>query len=183
MCPRAEGGAAAMTDPKPWAFELEAYIREGEPGQAKKSRDWSCAIGLQAVDGLTPSKYLLATAREHIEGGLTIEQVQKRIAAYYDRRNERTHGELENEEADVVSSRIAMILGLRLKKCALSIIHCLYRVGMWNSFQSMPDPYSSGAPSPRSRLPEADENSPSTWPSVGMTRRISAGASGASVCM
>lgn len=100
-----------MTDPKPWAFELEAYIREGEPGQAKKSRDWSCAIGLQAVDGLTPSRYLLATAREHIEGGLTIEQVQKRIAAYYDRRNERTHGELENEEADVVSSRIAMILG------------------------------------------------------------------------
>ena len=72
--------------------------------------------------------------------------------------------------------------GLRLKKCALSIIHCLYRVGMWNSFQSMPDPYSSGAPSPRSRLPEADENSPSTWPSVGMTRRISAGASGDSVC-
>ena len=111
-----------MTDPKPWAFELEAYIREGEPGQAKKSRDWSCAIGLQAVDGLTPSKYLLATAREHIEGGLTIEQVQKRIAAYYDRRNERTHGELENEEADVVSSRIAMILGeVHLLACRMEV--------------------------------------------------------------
>lgn len=74
-------------------------------------------------------------------------------------------------------------LGLRLKKCALSIIHCLYRVGMWNSFQSMPDPYSSGAPSSRPRLPGGDESSPSTWPSVGMTRSISAGASGASVCM
>lgn len=73
--------------------------------------------------------------------------------------------------------------GLRLKKCALSIIHCLYRVGMWNSFQSMPDPYSSGAPSSRPRLPGGDESSPSTWPSVGMTRSISAGASGASVCM
>ena len=102
-----------MTDLKPWAFELEAYIREGEPDQAEKSRNWSCAIGLQAVDGLTPSRYLLATAKEHIEGDLTIDEVQRRIASYYERRDERTQAELENEEADVVSSRIAMILGER----------------------------------------------------------------------
>lgn len=100
-----------MSELQPWAFELEEYILEGEPDQAKKSRDWSTAIGLQAVDGLAPSRYLLDTAREHIEGGLTIEQVQKRIASYYNRRSERTQAELENEEADIVSSRIAMILG------------------------------------------------------------------------
>ncbi len=52
---------------------------------------------------------------------------------------------------------------------------------MWNSLQSIPVPYSSGAPS--SRLLGADANSPSAWSSVGMTRRISAGESGDSVCM
>lgn len=100
-----------MSEMKPWAFELEKYILEGEPDRAKKSRDWSTAIGLQAVDGLTPSQYLLDTAREHIEGELTIDQVQERISSYYNHRDERTQTELESEEADVVSSRIAMILG------------------------------------------------------------------------
>ena len=107
-----EGG---MTDEsmKPWALELEEYIREGEPNRVQKSRNWATAIGLQAVDGLTPSRYLLDTAKEHIEGKLTIGEVQELIGSYYDRRNERTEDELQSEEADIVSSRIAEILGER----------------------------------------------------------------------
>ena len=71
-----------------------------------------------------------------------------------------------------------------VSKSVLSrVIHCLYSVGMWNSFQTIPDPYSSGAPSSRLCSFEADANNPSTWSSVGMTRRISADGRGDSVCM
>ena len=46
---------------KNWQFELEEYIRQGEPERAEKSEAWKTAIGLQAVDGLKTSKYLLDT--------------------------------------------------------------------------------------------------------------------------
>ena len=35
-----------------WQFELEEYIKQGEPDRAEKSEAWQTAIGLQAVDGL-----------------------------------------------------------------------------------------------------------------------------------
>ena len=57
-----------MSAEKNWQFELEEYIKQGEPGQIEKSEAWQTAIGLQAVDGLKTSAYLLATAKEHIEG-------------------------------------------------------------------------------------------------------------------
>ncbi len=100
-------------DMRSWASDLEGYIRQGEPEQAQKGRNWAMAIGLQAVDGLSPSQYLLDTAKEHIEGRLTIGEVQKLVESYYERSGERTEEELQSEEADVVSSRIAEILGER----------------------------------------------------------------------
>ena len=66
-----------------WQFELEEYIRQGEPDRAEKSQAWQTAIGLQAVDGLNTSAYLLDTAKEHIEGKITIDEAQKRIHSYY----------------------------------------------------------------------------------------------------
>ena len=53
---------------KNWQFELEEYIKQGEPERAEKSEAWQTAIGLQAVDGLKTSDYLLDTAKDHIEG-------------------------------------------------------------------------------------------------------------------
>ena len=41
-----------MSEDKRWQFELEEYIRQGEPEQAEKSEAWQIAIGLQQVDGL-----------------------------------------------------------------------------------------------------------------------------------
>ena len=46
-----------MPEDKNWQFELEEYIRQGEPSQMEKSEAWQTAIGLQAVDGLKTSKY------------------------------------------------------------------------------------------------------------------------------
>lgn len=98
---------------KPWGFELEEYIREGEPDKAARADAWQTAIGLQAVDGLEPSRYLIETAQEHIVGDITIDEAEQRIEGYYRAKDQRTQSELATEEADVVSSRIARILGER----------------------------------------------------------------------
>ena len=85
-----------MSVEKNWQFELEEYIKQGEPGQIEKSEAWQTAIGLQAVDGLKISAYLLDTAKEHIEGKISIDEVQKRIQSYYEQRTDRT--EIENNQ-------------------------------------------------------------------------------------
>ena len=96
---------------KNWQFELEEYIKQGEPDKAEKSEAWQTAIGLQAVDGLNTSDYLLDTAKEHIEGKITIDEAQKRIHSYYEQHSVRTETESETKEADIVSARIAKLLG------------------------------------------------------------------------
>lgn len=78
-----------------WQFELEEYIKQGEPDRAEKSEAWQTAIGLQAVDGLNTSAYLLDTAKEHIEGKITIDEAQQRIHSYYEQRTTRTEIEMK----------------------------------------------------------------------------------------
>ena len=41
---------------------FKKYLKESEPDKASKGYAWSTAIGLQAVDGLRPSRYLIDTA-------------------------------------------------------------------------------------------------------------------------
>ena len=94
-----------------WNLELSQYIKQGEPSQVEKTKVWKTAIGLQEVDGLKPSKYLVETAKEHIEGNINLEEVKKRIDNYYKVLYSRKLEEKENiEEADKVSVRIAEIL-------------------------------------------------------------------------
>ncbi len=100
-----------MPDLRNWQFELEEYIRQGEPDQVERSAAWKTAIGLQDVDGLKVSDYLLDTAKEHIEGSISIGEAQKRIETYYEERTERFNMEDESREADTVSTRIAELLG------------------------------------------------------------------------
>ena len=96
---------------KNWQFELEEYIRQGEPERAERSEAWQTAIGLQAVDGLKTSEYLLDTAKEHIEGKITIDEAQRRIHSYYEQSSTRTEAQSETKEADIVSARITKLLG------------------------------------------------------------------------
>ena len=42
--------------------EFEEYKKLGEPDKREKSEIWETAIGLQQVDGLKPSQYLIDTA-------------------------------------------------------------------------------------------------------------------------
>ena len=91
--------------------DFDEYIRQGEPGRIKKAAAWKTAIGLQDVDGLKPSEYLVDTAKRHIEGDITIEQVKGLIDTYYKSRQGRLSAEEERtEEADKVSANIAKIL-------------------------------------------------------------------------
>ena len=92
-----------------WNLELSEYIKQGEPEKQEKAKTWETAIGLQDVDGLKPSEYLLDTAKEHIEGNINIDEAKKRINSYYEQSNERNN-EDNTEEADKVSVRITEIL-------------------------------------------------------------------------
>ena len=94
-----------------WKLELNEYIRQGEPDKVDKSYAWKTAIGLQDVDGLKPSEYLIETAKEHIEGKISITEADKRIYSYYEERKDRDEIEEDTKEADIVSVRIAKLLG------------------------------------------------------------------------
>ena len=93
-------------------MDFEEYIRQGEPSRAERAQAWRTAIGLQDVDGLKPSAYLIDTAREHIEGGISLREVRQRIESYYESRTARedTGSDERTKEADTVSYRIAELL-------------------------------------------------------------------------
>lgn len=101
----------ADKDNKNWQLDLMEYIRQGEPDQTEKSVAWKTAIGLQDVDGLKTSDYLLKTAKEHIEGKIDIKTAQSRVQSYYKERQIRDEIEEGTREADIVSTRIAELLG------------------------------------------------------------------------
>ena len=89
---------------------FKEYLRESEPDKAHKGYAWSIAIGLQAVDGLKPSKYLIDTAIKNIEGKITMKEAQNLIDSYYEERPVHLSDDERTEEADKVSLRIAEIL-------------------------------------------------------------------------
>ncbi len=89
---------------------FKEYLKESEPDKVSKGYAWSTAIGLQAVDGLKPSKYLIDTAIANIEGEITIKEAQKLIDTYYEEKPVRLSDEERTEEADKVSSRIVELL-------------------------------------------------------------------------
>ncbi len=94
----------------PYELDFEKYIRNSEPAKKEKTYAWSTAIGLQQVDGLTPSKYLFETARRNIDGEISIAEATSIIDSYYESKTDRADDDERTEEADKVSSRIAQIL-------------------------------------------------------------------------
>ncbi len=98
----------------PYELDFEEYIRNSEPAQKEKTYAWSTAIGLQQVDGLTPSKYLFETAKRNIDGEISVAEATSIIDSYYESKSVRKDDNGgRTEEADKVSSRIAQILSER----------------------------------------------------------------------
>ncbi len=88
---------------------FEEYLREKEPKKKEKGYAWRTAIGLQAVDGLNTSEYLIETAKKNIEGDITFEEANNLINSYYKENIAHTTTD-RTEEADKVSVRIAQLL-------------------------------------------------------------------------
>lgn len=57
--------------------DFDKYYEATEPGMSERAHAWATAIGLQEVDGLKPSKYLIATAKRHIEGEISQEEARR----------------------------------------------------------------------------------------------------------
>ena len=90
--------------------ELGGYFKAEEPGRRERAEAWATAIGLQKVDGLTPSQFLFDTAKDHIEGRITQNQARRRIHDYYAAQAEVARPDPEKEEADKVSERIVAVI-------------------------------------------------------------------------
>lgn len=89
---------------------FDEYLRQGEPSQKESAENWKTAIGLQAVDGLQPSAYLIDVAKRNIEGEISLDESRKLIDSYYQSKTVRTPKDEDEEEADKVSANIAKIL-------------------------------------------------------------------------
>ena len=88
---------------------FKEYIKQSEPNKRDKGYAWHTAIGLQAVDGLKTSKYLIDTAIKNIEGDISIDEAQELLNTYYEE-NPKADTDDRTEEADKVAVRIAKIL-------------------------------------------------------------------------
>ncbi len=86
---------------------FEEYIHQGEASQYEKAQAWKTAIGLQAVDGLTPSAYLVDLAKRNIEGQMSLQALHTLLENYYE-----SHPNHEDRtvEADIVSLRMSELL-------------------------------------------------------------------------
>ena len=85
------------------------YIRQGEPSKAERALTWQTAIGLQKVDNLEVSKYLVDAARKHIEGDIKLSEVRNLVHSYYEAKGAKANASRERE-ADDVSVRITELL-------------------------------------------------------------------------
>lgn len=91
--------------------KFEQYLASGEPGVEERARNWSMAIGLQDVDRLKPSEFLLEQAKANIEGKISSEEVGKRLEEYYSQKSIREKAEADGTfEADHVADRINLLL-------------------------------------------------------------------------
>ena len=88
---------------------FKEYIKQSEPNKRERGYAWHTAIGLQEVDLLKTSKYLVDTAIKNIEGDISIDEAQKLLDTYY-KENPKANKDDRTEEADKVAVRIAKIL-------------------------------------------------------------------------
>ena len=90
--------------------DFDQYAEAKEPGRRERAYAWATAIGLQDVDGLKPSEYLLKTARRHIEGEITQADARRFVDEYYETKE--AHDLPDSvREADKVSARMISIIG------------------------------------------------------------------------
>ena len=89
----------------------ENYIIENETTDSNKKREyWETGIGLNKVDNLEPSKYLLDLSKKNINGELKYYEIEDLLKTYYETKNISDEKTRNEKECDLVSLRIANIL-------------------------------------------------------------------------
>ena len=90
-------------------LDFGKYYEAPEPGRRERAYGWATAIGLQDVDGLRPSQYLIDTAKRNIEGEISADDARRLVDEYYEVKGEHEIPE-DTVEADKVSVRINQII-------------------------------------------------------------------------
>lgn len=91
--------------------EKENYIVENETtDRDKKQEYWDTGIGLNKVDNLEPSKYLLDLSKKNIDGEIKYSEAENLIKKYYETQNTSNTNVQREKECDLVSLRIAQLL-------------------------------------------------------------------------
>lgn len=89
----------------------ENYIIEDEINDSiKKQEYWNTGIGLNKVDNLEPSKYLLDLSQKNINGELKYYEIEDLLKSYYKTKDVSDINVQKEKECDLVSLRIAQLL-------------------------------------------------------------------------
>ena len=59
------------------------YLNDKNVEKCERAKIWRASIGLQTVDNLRVSNFLIETARKHIEGLISMDEVHKMINEHY----------------------------------------------------------------------------------------------------
>lgn len=62
---------------------FDEYKNHPDKAVRERANNWSAAIGLQNVDGLSVSEFLIQLARQQIEDKITMEEVTQRLNEHY----------------------------------------------------------------------------------------------------
>ena len=90
-------------------LDFDKYYEAPEPGRRERAYGWATAIGLQDVDGLKPSQYLIDTAKRNIEGEISQEEARRLVDEYYETK-EGHDLPSDVQEADKVSARMIAVI-------------------------------------------------------------------------
>lgn len=62
---------------------FDEYLNDENVDKRERAKLWRTSIGLQAVDNLTVSDFLIEMARKYIEGEISMDEVNKMIEEHY----------------------------------------------------------------------------------------------------
>ena len=65
---------------------FEEYKNHPDKDVRDRANNWSAAIGLQNVDGLSVSEFLIQLARQQIEDKITMDEATQRLNEHYKHR-------------------------------------------------------------------------------------------------
>ena len=82
---------------------FEEYKNHPDKAVRERANNWGVAIGLQNVDGLGVSEFLIQLARQQIEGEITMEEVTQRLYEHYE------HSKLYSSTYEIVPLNSEMI--------------------------------------------------------------------------